>query len=109
MYTKKLIETIKGRKTYDSTAKTELIAQVQKVGEIDAQMYNQALKALPAVHKTIVRRNKWITKAKKDVIFLERHAYAPEMNKLHFNGNKKYNVPQCISIEQALIHLYNRL
>ena len=89
--------------------KSELITQVQKVGEIDAKMYRQALKALPTVYKTIVRRNKWITRAQKDVIFLERHTYAPELNKLHFEGNKKYNVPQCTSIEQALLYLYNGL
>lgn len=38
------------------------------------------------------------------VIRLERHAYAPEMNKLHFS-HTMVNIPQMTSIEDAVKHV----
>ena len=32
---------------------------------------------------------------------LERHAYAPEMNKLHLRAGKPVSVPQCKTIKEA--------
>ena len=36
---------------------------------------------------------------------LERHAYAPEMNKLHMNDGTVYNVPQQKTIVDAINYI----
>lgn len=40
----------------------------------------------------------------KKVKFLERHFYAPELNKLWYNDNTYKKVPQCTTIEEAENH-----
>jgi hypothetical protein len=45
----------------------------------------------------------------KNVKGLERHAYAPEMNKLHLVGGKIYRVPQQTNINQAITYVNSRL
>ena len=40
----------------------------------------------------------------KKVKFLERHLYAPELNKLWYNDNTYKKVPQCTTIEEAENH-----
>ena len=44
-----------------------------------------------------------------DVYGLERHRYAPEMNKLHMNDGTVYSVPQQTSIAHAIAYLKYRL
>jgi len=43
----------------------------------------------------------------EDVRCLERHAYAPEMNKLHMNSGIIHKAPQCTTIEQAVSYIKN--
>ena len=45
----------------------------------------------------------------KKVIKLERHAYAPEMNKLHFKKDIFIKVPKCTNIESAVLHCIKTL
>ena len=40
-----------------------------------------------------------------DVYGLERHRYAPEMNKLHMNDGTVHSVPQQTSIAHAIAYL----
>ena len=42
------------------------------------------------------------------ILGLERHAYAPELNKLHFTDGTTENVPQCTTIKDALAYLNNQ-
>ena len=44
----------------------------------------------------------------ENVKCLERHAYAPEMNKLHMKSGIIHSVPQCTTIEQAVNYVTNR-
>lgn len=37
----------------------------------------------------------------KKVIYLERHLYAPELNKLWYNDNTYKKVPQCTTFAEA--------
>jgi len=39
---------------------------------------------------------------------LERHAYAPEMNKLHMNSGVIHSVPGCTTIVDAITYVKNR-
>tara|TARA_R100000951_G_C2500602_1_gene137286 strand:+ start:270 stop:419 length:150 start_codon:yes stop_codon:yes gene_type:complete len=45
----------------------------------------------------------------KNVKGLERHAYAPEMNKLHLSSGKIYKVPQQTNINDAIRYINSRL
>ena len=42
-----------------------------------------------------------------DVKCLERHAYAPEMNKLHMHSGVIHKVPQCTTIVDAIAYIKN--
>jgi hypothetical protein len=44
---------------------------------------------------------------RNEVKGLERHAYAPEMNKLHFVNGDIINVPQMKTIKEALNYIKN--
>ena len=56
------------------------------------------------------RKEKQSFKARllKSVKGLERHAYAPEMNKLHFNKGRTFSAPQKTSIEEAIELFINK-
>ena len=41
----------------------------------------------------------------KQVLKLERHLYAPELNTLHFTDGTSVLAPQCQNIEQAMKHV----
>ena len=41
----------------------------------------------------------------KQVLKLERHLYAPELNTLHFTDGTSVPAPQCQNIEQAMKHV----
>jgi len=43
-----------------------------------------------------------------DVECLERHAYAPEMNRLHMNSGIIHSVPGCTTIADAITYVKNR-
>lgn len=37
----------------------------------------------------------------KEIHALERHKYAPELNKLHFKDGSTFNTPHCTTIGEA--------
>lgn len=39
------------------------------------------------------------------ILGLERHAYAPELNRLHFTDGTTQRVPQCTTIAEAIEYL----
>jgi len=53
-------------------------------------------------HAHNLRKLALLPKIQKQIIKLERHAYAPEMNTLHFTKNRTFKVPQITTIEMAL-------
>lgn len=46
---------------------------------------------------------------KEDVLGLEIHTYAPEMNKLVTNNGTKFNCPQITDIDEAIEHVNDRV
>jgi Lhr-like helicase len=72
-------------------------------------MYNKLVEYIKdgsmfEVYQLAVRRIGSFKKCMEDVMFLERHAYAPEMNKLHTN-KKVFSVPQQKTIKDAVMYL----
>jgi len=53
-------------------------------------------------HAYNLRKLALLPKIQKQLIKLERHAYAPEMNKIHFTKNRFVKAPQITTIEGAL-------
>ena len=45
----------------------------------------------------------------KNIKGLERHAYAPELNKLHLTSGKIYKVPQQTTIKNAINYINSKL
>jgi len=45
----------------------------------------------------------------KKIVGLERHAYAPEMNKLWYTDNTYASAPQCTTLEEAENYVANDL
>jgi len=60
-------------------------------------------------HAYNLRKSALIPKIMKQIIKLERHAYAPELNCLHFTKNRNVKVPQNTTIENALTFLINTM
>ena len=42
------------------------------------------------------------------ILGLERHAYAPELNTLHYTDGTTARVPQCQSVAEAVEYLKNQ-
>ena len=43
------------------------------------------------------------------IVKLERHRYAPNMNKTHLPNNETIKTPECININQAVAHIIKTL
>jgi hypothetical protein len=39
---------------------------------------------------------------KTQVLYLERHQYAPELNQLHFTDGTTFNVPGVVALDEAV-------
>ena len=76
-----------------NTITTDKVTKYIKSGNIFKNEYSRGLRHYKAFKKTL-----------KDVKFLERHVYAPEMNKLHTN-KAVFSTPQKTSIKEAVIYL----
>ena len=72
---------------------TEAVKKYLNAGKLFKNEYSRGCRRLRAYKRTL-----------KDVKFLERHAYAPEMNKLHTNKGV-FNTPQKTSIKEAIKYL----
>lgn len=60
-------------------------------------------------HAYNLRKAALLPKIIKQVIKLESHIYAPELNKLHFTKNRFISVPGKIDIPSALTFLINTM
>tara|TARA_R100000388_G_C7105342_1_gene94031 strand:- start:26 stop:181 length:156 start_codon:yes stop_codon:yes gene_type:complete len=45
----------------------------------------------------------------KEILGLERHRYAPELNTLHFTDGTTVRAPRCQTIEEAMKYVPNKL
>lgn len=85
-YNQKLVDKINSYKSYNKQTKDKVLAQINHTREISSAEYEQALTRLPRVMKSHAEFIKRYNKAYKRVTRLEKHHYAPELNKLHFRG-----------------------
>jgi hypothetical protein len=85
----------------------ENIERLINVSEEQLKNHNFTNEVLNA-SQMILKRN-LLPKLLKKVYRLERHAYAPEMNKLHFKNNEFVKVPQRKTIEDALTCVINTM
>jgi len=60
-------------------------------------------------HAYNLRKSAFIPKIMKQIIKLEVHGYAPELNCLHFTKNRIVKVPQKTTIASALTFLINTM
>lgn len=44
----------------------------------------------------------------KEILGLERHLYAPELNSLHFMDGAEVSTPQCITIAEAVEYIKSK-
>jgi hypothetical protein len=45
----------------------------------------------------------------KKIVALERHKYAPELNKLWYSDDTYHSVPQCTTLEEAENYVANEV
>lgn len=76
--------------------------QVDKI--VDYNFKNEVIN-----HAYNLRKSSLTQKILKQIIKLELHAYAPEINKLHFTKNRIVKIPQITTIENALTFLINTM
>jgi hypothetical protein len=76
--------------------------QVDKI--VDYNFKNEVIN-----HAYNLRKSSLTPKILKQIIKLELHAYAPEINKLHFTKNRIVKIPQITTIENALTFLINTM
>jgi hypothetical protein len=88
----KLIEKVKG--TTFIPSKIEYILKYVESGLLYKNEYKRAVKMDAEIKKHI-----------KNVVKLEMHTFAPELNKLHFKNNISFNIKGLTTIESALIYL----
>lgn len=103
-YSVLLANKINGYKSYTQAVKDRVLKQLDNV-QVNETMYNKALKALPAVMKHAKKQNILYNKLYTQALKLERHAYAPEMNKLHLKDGTILSTPQKTTMEQAINYL----
>ena len=60
-------------------------------------------------HAYNLRKLSLTPKIMKQIIKLEFHSFAPELNKLHFTKNRFIKIPQITNIENALTFLINTM
>ena len=85
----------------DNLAKVNLM-QTEKINE-----YNFKIEIIN--HAYNLRKLALTPKIMKQIIKLELHSYAPEMNKLHLTKNRYIKTPQITTIENALTFLINKM
>ena len=60
-------------------------------------------------HAYNLRKLSLTPKIMKQIIKLELHSFAPELNKIHFTKNRFIKIPQITTIENALTFLINTM
>lgn len=110
----KAINSVPGVAKHIAAAKKERIKyysdnidRLINVSEEQLTKHNFSVEVLNA-SQMILKRN-LLPKLLKKVYRLERHQYAPELNKLHFTNNEFVKVPQRKTIEDALTCVVNTM
>lgn len=107
-YLQMLTDKINSYKSYSQLVKDRVLKQLQNRTELNELQYKATIKKLGIVMKA---NKTYLTRfniAKKQVYRLERHAYAPELNTLHFINNSSVKVPQMTSIDTAIDYVIVR-
>jgi len=101
----KLQSVILAAKGYNKATKARVLAQIPETVN-DEQLWQalcnveQCLKANAKYLKELNAGRKLLGK----LTGLERHAYAPELNKLHLKNGTTINTPRCTDIDTAIIY-----
>ena len=103
----KLQSVILAAKGYNKATKARLLAQIPATVN-DEQLWQalcnleQCLKANAKYLKELNAGRKLL--GKLHAVGLERHAYAPELNKLHLKNGTTINTPRCTDIDTAIVY-----
>lgn len=93
---------IQGYKSYNQQVKDRVLKQIEGLTELSEAGYLEAKRNLPKVMQGTKKLVVKLDKLSKQVVKLERHEYAPEMNKLHLTDGKTISTPQKVTIESAV-------
>jgi len=107
IYVQKQIKSTSGSDTYIRKAKKERLdfynSNIEKVNQMDFEKVKAHSFIAEVVRRAEqLRKLALLPKIKKQVVKLETHSFAPELNVLHFTKNRFLKVPQCKTIESAL-------
>lgn len=97
-----LKDKINSYKSYSNKVKAEVLKQLDNVGGLNDEELKNVLKRLPKVLKYTYNKQVKFNKIEKTVYRLEKHAYAPELNTLHFKDGSSKNVGGATTIEEAI-------
>ena len=102
----KLKMLINKRHGYTKAVKIEVLKQLDGLtSDISYDKYWEASGNIETVLKATTELLKRCKIINKQVLKLERHAYAPELNKVHLKNGATIAARGCTTIEQAVKHL----
>lgn len=104
-YLQQLADKVNNYKSYNTAVKDRVLKQFDNIEKLTEQQYKTASKRLPEVmkaNKTFITNCNNCT---KQVLRLEIHTYAPELNALHFVGGNIIKTPQKITIKDAVEYI----
>lgn len=106
-YKQKLIDKINSYKSYNKQVKDRVLAQIDPNRKITEKAYKEILKRVPAVMKANAEFVKRYNRAHKQAVALEKHDYAPELNKVWFKGGVAVKAAGSRTLEAAIGQIVN--
>jgi len=108
------INAISGSDKFIKKAKVQRLQfykdNLSRVNQMQAEKINEySFKVEVINHAYNLRKSALLPKIIKQVIKLEAHSFAPEINKLHFTKNRFISVPGKIDIATALTFLIDTM
>lgn len=108
------INAISGSDKFIKKAKVQRLQyykdNLTRVNQMQADKINEySFKVEIINHAYNLRKSALLPKIMKQVIKLDIHVYAPELNKLHFTKNRFISVPQKKDIETSLTFLIDTM
>lgn len=104
---KTIIDKINSYKSYDKRVKARVLAQINPTLEISPEKCEEILKRVPIVMKANKEWLKKFDRVRKVAVALEKHDYAPELNRLHIKGGIAIKASGSRTIEQAVEQIVN--
>ena len=101
-YKTKLIEKVNSYKTYTTEEKQVLLDQINRFNDINTNAFKNTMLAIPKVLKVNRENKKKFNRVLKLAFKLERHSYAPELNKLHLRNGKAITCAGSTTLEAAV-------